>query len=97
MGVERGPGMSILLLLAAGAISPGATLAETTPAAALDYGRLIDDAIEGGRIVQAELMLSQWRDGAQAQDKRGIDITVAQMALAKVMRPLPKAAAKKKR
>ena len=34
MGVERGPGMSILLLLAAGAISPGATLAETTPAAA---------------------------------------------------------------
>ena len=75
--------MSILLLLAAAAISPGATAAETAPAAVLDYGRLIDDAIEGGRIVQAELMLGQWRDGAQAQDKRGIDIAVAQMALAK--------------
>lgn len=75
--------MNILLLLAAAAVSPGSGVSQATPAAPIDYGRLIDDAIDGGRTIQAETMLGQWRADAQEQDKRGIEIAVARMTLAR--------------
>jgi Flp pilus assembly protein TadD len=73
--------MSILLLLAVATASPMAEAPAAQPA--LDYGRLIDDAIDGGRIIQAETMLAQWRVNAQAQESAAVDIAVARMALAK--------------
>lgn len=75
--------MSVLLLLAAAAISPASETPAPLPVAALDYGRLIDDAIDGGRTIQAETMLGQWRANSGEQDKPAIEIAVARMALAK--------------
>ena len=51
----------LLLLLAAAADVPVAEGAAPAAAAPFDYGRLIDNAIEGCRIIQAETMLAQWR------------------------------------
>jgi Tfp pilus assembly protein PilF len=73
--------MSVLLLLAVATASPMAEAPASKPA--LDYSRLIDDAIDGGRIIQAETMLAQWRASAQAQESAAVDIAVARMALAK--------------
>lgn len=75
--------MSVLLLLAAATASPAPLPPSATTAPALDYGRLIDDAIDGGRIIQAESMLGQWRANAQAQEGAAVDIAVARMSLAK--------------
>lgn len=74
--------MSVLLMLAVAA-APVAETPSATSAPALNYGRLIDDAIDGGRIIQAETMLGQWRANAQAQDGAAVEIAVARMALAK--------------
>lgn len=71
--------MSLTLLLAAATaqITP-------TPQAqpAIDYARMIDDAIDGDRIIQAETMLMQWR-GASPPGARPVDIATARLALAK--------------
>lgn len=77
--------MSVLLLLAAALASPvsDAPGAMTVPASALDYGQLIDDAIDGGRMIQAEAMLNQWRADAQPQDRAAMEIALARMALAR--------------
>ncbi len=65
------------LLLAVAAPSAGAV---PPP---LDYARLVDEAIDGGRIIQADAMLSQWRAGAQSGDLQAIEIADARMALEK--------------
>ena len=59
--------MILLLLLAAAVAHPvgGAPSA----AAPLDYPFLMDEAIDGGRIIQAEAMLAQWRAEAGTTDR----------------------------
>ncbi|PJG46964.1 hypothetical protein CAF53_01000 [Sphingobium sp. LB126] len=73
--------MILLLLLAAAVAHPvgGASSA----AAPLDYPFLMDEAIDGGRIIQAEAMLAQWRAEAGATDRPRIDIATARLALEK--------------
>jgi len=76
--------MSVLLLLAAAAAAAAAPVADapaTKPR--LDYGRLIDDAIDGGRIVQAESMFGQWRTESGQSDDGQVEIAAARLALAK--------------
>ena len=75
--------MSFLLLLAAMAASPIVEAPRAPQAPTMDYARLIDDANDGGRIIQAEAMLGQWRTDAQAQDRGAMEIAAARMALAK--------------
>lgn len=73
----------LLLLLAAAANVQVAEVPEATAYAPTDYGRLIDSAIDGGRIIQAETMLAQWSAQAAPSDKAGIGIAQARLALAK--------------
>lgn len=72
------------LLLSAAVPSAAVAPAAAVPASpALDYARLVDEAIEGGRIIQAEAMLTQWRAQAQPGDLQPIEIATARMALEK--------------
>ncbi|HWV13606.1 MAG TPA: hypothetical protein VN110_09955, partial [Sphingobium sp.] len=73
----------LLLLLAAAANVQVAEVPEATAYAPTDYGRLIDTAIDGGRIIQAETMLAQWRAEVAPGDKAGVGIAEARLALAK--------------
>lgn len=66
--------MSALLLLAA-------AVAQPAPAAPLPMGRLIDEAIDGGRMIQAEAMLAQWRETQQPGDQPEIAAVAARLAL----------------
>lgn len=76
--------MSLLLLLLAAAVDvPVAEGAAPGAATPFDYGRLIDNAIDGSRIIQAETMLAQWRVHPAPGDKAGIEIAEARLALAK--------------
>lgn len=70
--------MSLIFLLAAAVATPS-----VPPIDSVDYGRLIDDAIDGGRLIQAETMLGQWRAAPGAEDAQPLDIATAQLALAK--------------
>lgn len=70
------------LLLAAIAPSAG-TVPVAPPSPPLDYARLVDEAIDGGRIIQADAMLTQWRTQAQAGDLQPIEIATARLALEK--------------
>ena len=70
--------MSFALLLSAAA--PLAGLAN--PAPPVDYARMIDDAIDGNRILQAETMLTQWRSTSEP-GARPVEIATARLALAK--------------
>lgn len=73
--------MTPLLLLAAALAQPVAASAPAAPS--LDYPRLMDEAIDGGRVIQAEAMLAQWRVEAQPADLPRIDIAIARLALEK--------------
>lgn len=73
----------LLLLLAAAANAPVAEASGATIGAPVDYGRLIDNAIDGNRIIQADTMLAQWRADPAPGDKAGIAIAEARLALAK--------------
>ena len=69
--------MILALLLAAATPVAGAAPAP------LDYARLVDEAIDGGRIIQADAMLGQWRVAAQPNALHAIEIADARMALEK--------------
>lgn len=72
--------MSFVLLLAAVAATP----APPPPTSALDYARLVDEAIDGDRIIQAEAMLAQWRADPQPQPRQqAVEIATARIMLAK--------------
>lgn len=71
--------MILALLLAATA--PQAAAA--SPAPSLDYARLVDEAIDGERIIQADAMMTQWRAQAGAEDAQPLEIATARIALAK--------------
>lgn len=66
--------MTILLLLAA-------TVA--TPVASPDYAKLIDEAVVGGRLIQADAMMGLWRAASPAEEESQMAIAAAQIALAK--------------
>jgi len=70
------------LLLSAAVPSAGAVPA-LPPSPPLDYARLVDEAIDGGRVIQADAMLTQWRAHAQDRDLQPIEIAIARMALEK--------------
>jgi Flp pilus assembly protein TadD len=57
--------------------------ASGTATGSLDHGRLIDQAIDGGRVIQAETMLAQWQADSAPNDKDGVEIAEARLALAK--------------
>lgn len=72
----------MLALLLAAAVPPAAAVpAMASPP--LDYARLVDDAVEGGRVIQAEAMLTQWRSQAQPGDLQPMEIATARVALEK--------------
>ena len=73
--------MSIALLLAAAAVTSAPL--SPSPAPTIDYARMIDQAIDGGRIIQAEAMLGQWRSDPQLSQSPAIGLAIAQMELAK--------------
>ena len=70
--------MSFVLLLAAAAPLAGAA----SPVPTIDYARMIDDAIDGSRILQAETMLAQWRSASEP-GARPVEIATARLALTK--------------
>lgn len=70
--------MSLVLLLAAAAPLAGVA----SPAPAIDYARMIDDAIDGSRILQAQTMLAQWRSVSEP-GARPVEIATARLALAR--------------
>ncbi|HEX7743434.1 MAG TPA: tetratricopeptide repeat protein [Sphingobium sp.] len=72
--------MSFVLLLAATAaiVAPPAP----TPLPSIDYAKMVDEAIDGGRMIQAEAMLGQWRIAPQPQDLPVMEIATARIALA---------------
>ncbi|WP_375196220.1 hypothetical protein [Sphingobium sp.] len=70
-------------LLLAAATPPAGAPPLVTSAPTLDYGRLVDEAIDGGRIIQADAMLTQWRMQSQAGEVQPIEIATARMALEK--------------
>ncbi|UZW55449.1 tetratricopeptide repeat protein [Sphingobium sp. JS3065] len=70
------------LLLSAAAPS-AAGLPALPPSQPLDYARLVDEAMDGGRIIQAEAMLTQWRGQALPADLQPIEIATARMTLEK--------------
>jgi Flp pilus assembly protein TadD len=70
------------LLLAAASPAP-AMPRPSQDRPALDYARLMDEAIDGGRLIQADAMLSQWRASAQPQDRRNIEIATTRLLLEK--------------
>ncbi|WP_313804995.1 tetratricopeptide repeat protein [Sphingobium sp.] len=70
------------LLLAAVAPSAGA-LPAMRSSPPLDYAQLVDEAIDGGRIIQADAMLPQWRAEGRPEDLQAIAIATARMALEK--------------
>ncbi|HEX7875537.1 MAG TPA: tetratricopeptide repeat protein [Sphingobium sp.] len=72
--------MSFALLLAATAaiVAPPAP----SPAPSIDYAKMVDEAIDGGRMIQAEAMLGQWRMAPQPQDLPVMEIATARIALA---------------
>jgi Flp pilus assembly protein TadD len=73
----------IWALLLAAAMPPAEAPPVMPPAPQLDYARLVDEAIDGGRIIQADAMLTQWRAQSQAGDVQPIEIATARMALEK--------------
>lgn len=73
----------MLGLLLAAAVPQPAVLPVGPPAVPVEYGRLVDEAIDGERIIQADAMLSQWRAQAQAADLPQIEIAAARIALEK--------------
>ena len=73
--------MSLILFLIAAA-SPVESV-PAAPAPSIDYARMIGDAIDGNRIIQAEAMLAQWRAILQPQDADAMKIAMARMALVK--------------
>ncbi len=75
--------MSLLLLLLAAATHVPVADASGAATGSLDHGRLIDQAIDGGRVIQAETMLAQWQADSAPNDKDGIEIAEARLALAK--------------
>lgn len=70
--------MSLALLLAAAVATPS-----PSPVPSIDYGRMVDEAVDGGRIIQAEMMLGQWRAAPRPEDTRPLEIATARLALAK--------------
>lgn len=74
--------MLLPLLIAAATSASPAPEPVSAPATRIDYARLIGEAIDGDRIVQAGSMLAQWRTESQAGDKGAIDIATARLALA---------------
>lgn len=73
----------MLALLLAAAVPQAEAVPAVPPPPPLDYARLLDEAIDGGRIIQADAMLTQWRTQAQAGDLRPIGIATARIALEK--------------
>ncbi|AEG48065.1 Tetratricopeptide TPR_2 repeat-containing protein [Sphingobium chlorophenolicum L-1] len=73
----------IWALLLSAAVPQAAAVPALRPSPPLDYARLVDEAIDGGRIIQAEAMLTQWRAQPQPQDLQPIEIATARMALEK--------------
>ncbi|WP_242122805.1 hypothetical protein [Sphingobium sp. Sx8-8] len=73
----------IWALLLAAATPPAEAPPPTPPSPSLDYSRLVDEAIDGGRIIQAQAMLNQWRTQPQAGDVQPIEIATARIALEK--------------
>ena len=73
----------IWALLLAAASPPVGAAPVLPPSPSLDYARLVEEAIDGGRIIQADAMLAQWRAQAQPGDLKAIEIADARMALEK--------------
>ncbi|WP_037449578.1 tetratricopeptide repeat protein [Sphingobium chlorophenolicum] len=73
----------IWALLLSAAVPQAAAVPALPPSPPLDYARLVDEAIDGGRIIQAEAMLTQWRGQARTEDSQPIEIATARMALEK--------------
>lgn len=69
------------LLLATAALTAAPT-AGAMPSS-LDYARLVEEAMDGGRIIQAQAMLGQWRAAAQPDDRQAMEMADARMALEK--------------
>ena len=73
---------ALLLPLLVAAATPAATAPVPAAPAPIDYARMIDEAIDGGRAIQAETMLGQWRAEAQPADAQPLAIATARLALA---------------
>lgn len=74
--------MMFALLLAAAAMQADA--APALPGAnGPDMAKLVDEAIDGGRIIQADAMMAQWRETGQPEGQAAIGIAAARLALAK--------------
>ncbi|HKT78148.1 MAG TPA: tetratricopeptide repeat protein [Sphingobium sp.] len=73
---------ALLLPLLVAAATPAATAPAPAAPAPIDYARMIDEAIDGGRAIQAETMLGQWRAEAQPADAQPLAIATARLALA---------------
>src|SRR3546814_18397844 len=65
------------LLLATDAPTAGAM------PSSLDYARLVEEAMDGGRLIQAQAMLGQWRAAAQPDDRKAMEMAETRMALEK--------------
>lgn len=75
--------MNVLLLpLLVAAAAPVAAIPVPSPAPPIDYARMIDEAIDGDRMIQAQTMLEQWRTDAGPADRQPMDIAAARLALA---------------
>lgn len=61
----------------------GALLLAVAAPVPAGYAGWIDEAIDGGRIIQAEAMLAQWRTDAKSDDRGEIEIALARIALEK--------------
>ena len=72
--------MILPFLLALAATGPAA-MPPVSTATPLDYPGLVNDAIDGGRIIQAEAMVAQWRVEAPVEDRQKIDLAIARIAL----------------
>ena len=73
---------ALLLPLLVAAATPAATAPAPAAPAPIDYARMIDEAIDGGRAIQAETMLGQWRAEAQPANAQPLAIATARLALA---------------
>lgn len=75
--------MSFLLLpLLAAVAAPVAAVPLPAAVPPVDYARMIDEAIDGDRMIQAQTMLAQWRTEPQPADKQPMEIATARIALA---------------
>ncbi|WP_022682791.1 tetratricopeptide repeat protein [Sphingobium bisphenolivorans] len=70
-------------LLLAAAVPAAADGPAPAPASApaIDYAALVNDAIDGGRIIQAQAMLAQWRSGPRPAEQPAIEVVTARLAL----------------